>query len=110
MPSQTNEQALEVAIEKYLTGVSTEEIRNGVAEGQSLYGGLGYYIGNPNDYNARFAIDEVRFWDFLERTQPEQLEKLKRESDWKLKILDRLDKIIKKYGVLRNSEKRLIRR
>lgn len=108
MPSQTNELALEISIEKYLTGISTEELRtNAVAEDAAAYGGLGYSIGNPNDYNARFAIDEVRFWDFLEKTQPEELQKLKRESDWQLKILDRLDKIIKKYGILRVLKKGL---
>ena len=108
MPSQTNELALEITIEKYLTGISTEEQRtNAVAEDATAYGGLGYYVGKPNDYNARFAVDEVRFWDFLEKTQPEELQKLKRESDWQLKILDRLDKIIKKYGILRVLKKGL---
>lgn len=108
MKSQTNEQALEVTIEKALAGYCTEDIKNGtVAESPSSYGGNGYYIGSPNDFNAKFAIDEVRFWNFLETTQPEELEKLKRQSDWKLKILDRLDKMIKKYGVLRILRKGL---
>ena len=44
-------------------------------------------MGDSNDFNARYAIDEVRFWDFLEKTQKEELEKLQRSSDWKLKIL-----------------------
>lgn len=108
MKSQTNEQALEVTIEKALAGYCTEDIKNGtVAESPSSYGGNGYYIGSPNDFNAKFAIDEVRFWNFLETTQSEELEKLKRQSDWKLKILDRLDKMIKKYGVLRILRKGL---
>ena len=78
MKSQTNEQALEVTIEKALAGYCTEDIKNGtVAESPSPYGGNGYYIGSPNDFNAKFAIDEVRFWNFLETTQPEELEKLK---------------------------------
>ncbi|RQP11915.1 MAG: type I restriction endonuclease subunit R [Chryseobacterium sp.] len=108
MRSQTNELALEVAIEKTLAGCSTEDIKNGiVSEATTPYGGNGYYIGSPADYNARYAVDEVRFWDFLENTQPEELDKLKRQSDWKLKILDRLDKLIKKYGVLRVLRKGL---
>ena len=46
MPSQTNELALEITIEKYLTGISTEEQRtNAVAEDATAYGGLGYYVG-----------------------------------------------------------------
>ena len=108
MNSQTNEQALEIAIEKALAGCCTEDIKDGiVAESPSPYGGNGYYIGNPGDFTPRFAIDENRFWNFLEETQPEELDKLKRQSDWKLKILDRLDKIVKKYGVLRILRKGL---
>ena len=85
MTSKTDELALETAIEKTLCGISTEDIKNNaVAESNSAYGGNGFIIGNPQDYNAKFAIDEVRFWDFLEKTQAEELEKLKRQSDWKL--------------------------
>ena len=49
----------------------------------------------------------MRFWDFLETTQKEELEKLKRQSDWKIKILDRFDKLMKKYGILRLLRKGL---
>ena len=52
-------------------------------------------------------MDEVRFWDFLETTQKEELEKLKRQSDWKIKVLDRFDKLVKKYGILRLLRKGL---
>jgi len=108
MKSQTNELALEIAIEKSLAGTCTEDLKNGtVTEPSTPYGGNGYYIGNPSDFNAKFAVDEVRFWDFLEKTQPEEVDKLKRQSDWKLKILDRLDKIVKKYGILRILRKGL---
>ena len=65
MTSKTDELALETAIEKTLCGISTEDIKNdAVAESNSAYGGNGFLIGNPQDYNAKFAIDEVRFWDF----------------------------------------------
>lgn len=108
MPSQTNELALETAIEKALCGISTEDIKNGtVAEPGATYTNKGYRIGHPADFNARFALDEVRFWDFLEKTQAEELEKLKRQSDWKIKILDRFDKLVKKYGILRLLRKGL---
>lgn len=108
MPSQTNELALEIAVEKALCGISTEEIKNGtVAEPTVQYGSNGYKIGNPADFNARYALDEVRFWDFLESTQKEELEKLKRQSDWKIKVLDRYDKLVKKYGILRLLRKGL---
>ena len=81
MPSQTNEQALEQSIEKKLTGTSQEDLKEkGIAfqasERQALYtSGNGYYIGEPADFNKKFAIDENRFWDFLVTTQKEELAK-----------------------------------
>jgi len=111
MKSQTNEQALEAAIEKALTGTCQEEKNLGhnlVAEPQEIYrGGNGFYIGNSNDFNAQFALDEIRFWHFIENTQKEELDKLKRTADWKLKIVERLDRMIKKYGLLRLLRKGL---
>lgn len=108
MKSQTNELALETAIEKALCGISTEDIKNGIAaEPTEAYGGNGYQIGYPADFNPKYALDEVRFWDFLESTQKDELEKLKRQSDWKIKILDRYDKLVKKYGILRLLRKGL---
>lgn len=108
MPSQTNELALETAIEKALCGISTEDIKNGVvADSNAPYNGNRYLIGNASDFNAKYALDEARFWDFLETTQKEELEKLKRQSDWKIKILDRFDKLVKKYGILRLLRKGL---
>lgn len=114
MPSITNEQALESAIEKRLTGTCLEELKeqaiplNTLAERQELYrAGNGYYIGSPGDFNAKNALDENRFWDFLQSNQKEELAKLQKQSDWKLKILERLDRMIKKYGILRLFRKGL---
>lgn len=108
MPSQTNELALETAIEKSLCGLSTEDIKNGVvAEPAAAYASNGYCIGQASDYNAKYALDEARLWDFLENTQKDELEKLKRQSDWKIKVLDRFDKLVKKYGILRLLRKGL---
>lgn len=107
MQTKTNEQALEAAIEKILTGTCLEELKelgvssNGVSEPGELYQyGKGYRIGSPNDFNKQFAIDEQFFWEFLENTQKEELEKLQKQNDWKLKILNRFDRMMKKYGVL----------
>ncbi len=113
MPSQTNEQALESAIEKKLTGTSLEELKSlagaeNIAERAEQYrGGNGYYIGLPEDFSAKYAIDERRFWHFLETTQQDELSKLQKQNDWKLKILDRLDRMIRKYGILRILRKGL---
>lgn len=112
MTSKTNEQALEAAIEKALTGTCLEEtsseIITAAAEPVELYrGGNGFYIGNTNDFNAQYALDETRFWHFLESTQKVELDKLKRTADWKRKIVERLDRMIKKYGLLRLLRKGL---
>lgn len=110
MPSQTNEAALESAIEKKLTGSCLEDLKQEghIQERQELYrSGNGYYIGYANDFNANYAIDEFRFWHFLENTQKDELCKIQKQNDWKLKILDRLDRMIKKYGVLRLLRKGL---
>jgi len=110
MVSKTNEQALESTIEKILTGTCLEEIKSGIISEPSVSfnsSNNGFLVGDPNDFNPRYAIDEVQFWNFLETTQRDELEKLKRSSDWKLKIIERLDKMIKKYGVLRILRKGL---
>ncbi len=114
MPSLTNERALEAAIEKRLTGICLEELReqdtllNTASEIKEAYrGGNGYYIGYADDFNAKYAIDEKRLWHFLETTQKDELVKLQKGSDWKLKILERLDRMIKKYGIMRVMRKGL---
>jgi type I restriction enzyme R subunit len=107
MHSKTNEQALEAAIEKHLTGTCLEEIKaqgldiSTVNESRDLYKtGKDYFIGQSANFNARFAIDEQFFWDFLESTQKEELAKIQKQSDWKLIILNRYDRLVKKYGIL----------
>lgn len=109
MPSQTNEQALEAAIEKTLTGHTQEEIRcNEVSDPDGLYRtGNGFFMGNADDFDPKYAIDKSRFWHFLENTQKDELEKLQRSADWKLKILERYDRMVKKYGLLRILKKGL---
>jgi type I restriction enzyme R subunit len=114
MPSQTNEAALEAVVEKRLTGTCLEDLKaqnislNIINERAELYrAGNGYYIGLPEDFNSKYAIDEHRFWDFLQTTQKDELAKLQKQSDWKLKILERLDRMIKKYGILRSFRKGL---
>ncbi|MGJ0330078.1 DEAD/DEAH box helicase family protein [Aliarcobacter cryaerophilus] len=88
MASQTNEEALESCIESSLLE-------------------QGFYKGENKDFNKDYAIDEKRFWDFLESTQADELEKLKKDPQYKLKIIQRLDKMIKKYGILKILKKGL---
>jgi type I restriction enzyme R subunit len=106
MPSKTNEQALEATIQKALAGYSLEDLNENddnlkdIRRAYSTTTSNGYYVSKASDFNAKYAIDEPRFWSFLEATQKDELAKLQRQSDWKLKILDRFDRMIKKHGVL----------
>lgn len=105
MVSNTKEIALEQAIQKHLTGQTTEELASHILP----VGGCGYRLGMPNDFDARYAIDAPIFWQFLETTQGKELAKLRERSpnDWQAKILERFDRIIKKEGLLHLLKKGL---
>lgn len=111
MATKTNEQALEAAIEKALTGTCLEDLKAAgsvVAASTVEYGATPkFQIGHADDFDPKYAIDTVHFWHFLETTQKEELEKIQRSPDWKLKILERYDRMVKKYGVLRLLRKGL---
>lgn len=104
MPSLTTEQALEAAIEQKLTGTTREILKTEgltVAEAAGLYrAGHGYWTGDPANFNADYAIDTERFWHFLKTTQPDELAKLQKQPQWELLILQKIDRLIKKYGVI----------
>lgn len=114
MATHYNEQALESSIEKFLTGKSLEELKNNNItisafneENQQYVSANKYYIGSPTDFDKKYAIDSKRFWDFLESTHKEELEKLKVSPDWQLKILERFERMIKKKGLLHLLKKGL---
>lgn len=86
MQNQTNEKALET------------HIQNALLRG-------GYVESLPADFDAEFAIDREKFWGFLEATQPKELDKLRHRNDWQRVILERLDRLIKKDGLLRVLKK-----
>ncbi|WP_153145322.1 type I restriction endonuclease subunit R [Dechloromonas sp. H13] len=81
MVSQTNEAALESHIETTLAKD-------------------GYRVGNPTDFDTEFAVDTKLFWEFLEKTQPQEVAKLKDRPNWQRLVLERLNKRIKKESVL----------
>ncbi|WP_286736656.1 MULTISPECIES: type I restriction endonuclease subunit R [Sphingobacterium] len=114
MTSKYNEQALESLIEKALTGSSLEDLREqgtNIADANDKYGqylsGKGYYLGDALDFDKIYALDTHRFWNFLQVTQAKEFAKLQVYGDWKLKILERYDRMVKKYGVLRVLKKGL---
>lgn len=105
MLSTYTEQALESLIEKVLTGVSSEELK----ADQSLTDGKGngFFRGLPQHFDKKYALDTQYFWDFLQNTQAQELAKVQRSPDWQLKILERYDRLVKKYGILRLLKKGL---
>lgn len=109
MVSQTNEKALEVAIEKHLTGTCTEDLKAGIKDSAPDFGNRLYKVGWPEDFNMKYALDTRLFWLFLHNTQATELAKLKRNSpdDWQQKVLERFDRLIKKQGILHLLKKGL---
>jgi len=113
MVSQTNELALEAAIERTLTGLNTEAVKQAgelrETPAHDLVANNGFGLGLPTDFNARYAIDERYFWRFLEQTQEQELAKLQKHnpSDWRRKLLERYDRLIKKHGTLHLLKKGL---
>lgn len=82
MVSQTNEKALEDLIQECLIHQQ------------------GYHLGENKDFNPQIAVDSAKLWQFLETTQPEELDKLKYNPDWQKVVLDRIDRKIKKNSLL----------
>ncbi len=105
MVSNTKEIDLEQAIERHLTGLTSES----VAESPVSYDRALFRLGLPADFDAEYALDTRLFWEFLETTQGKELAKLKARhpSDWQRKILERFDRLIKKNGVLHLLKKGL---
>ncbi|AUC62486.1 type I restriction enzyme, R subunit (plasmid) [Cyanobacterium sp. HL-69] len=82
MVSKTNEKALEDLIQECLINKQS------------------YHLGENKDFNPQIAIDTAKLWQFLETTQPEELDKLKYNPDWQKLILDRIDRKIKQNSLL----------
>jgi len=97
MVSNTREIALEQAIQKHLTGHTSEDLAGQPAPPvpENCRGGP-YRIGLPGDFNAQFALDTAMFWQFLHATQGKDLAKLqsRNPSDWQAKIIERFDRMI----------------
>ncbi len=117
MVSQTNEAALEAHIERALCG-STREERQAQQSGGPVgmvqdrahsYGvkSAGYEFADPASFDCHFAIDREAFWRFLRSTQAEELKKLEGRHDWERLVLERLDRKIKKDGLLHVLKKGL---
>ncbi len=98
MSTITKESALEACIERHLTGgVSVMPSPGSMSDDVAVYQtskGAGYLRGKSTDFKPEFAIDESKFWQFLETTQAAELAKLHYKPDWKRQILERLHREI----------------
>jgi len=111
MVSQTNEKALEALMEKALTGISREALQEQVGNSDAVAlaqaaqyrteVGHGYQLGWSSDFDREFAIDQAKFWGFLNATQADELAKLKDQPNWQRLILEHLNKRIKRHGILK---------
>ena len=119
MVSKTDERAFQAVIEKAMTGLTVEIVRDSARVGEApvptpattetKVADHGFKLGVPTDFDAQYALDTRFFWQFLESTQPDALAKLKKynPTDWQRKVLERFDRLIKKHGVLHLLKKGL---
>lgn len=107
MVSLTNERALEMAIEKALTGTCLENVKAGLTDIALPH--HGFVSGSPSSFDMLYALDTQYFWQFLEQTQAEELAKIQKFNphDWQRKIYERFDRMIRKHGVVHLLKKGL---
>ncbi|SDL52903.1 type I restriction endonuclease subunit R [Halarsenatibacter silvermanii] len=62
----------------------------------------GYLKGEEKDFDKDWGLDTKTLFEFIDATQPDKLERLKdiHGENYKTKFLDRLDRVIKKRGLL----------
>jgi type I restriction enzyme R subunit len=104
MPSDTSEKGLESLIVAALTGIRSDAAASddGIRDPHLAYGGMGYALGDPQDYDRDHAVDLAKLLAFLQTTQPKTFEQLGLAHDGppRLKFLARLQGEIAKRGVV----------
>jgi type I restriction enzyme, R subunit len=104
MPSDTSEKGLESLIVAALTGTRSDAAPtdDGIRDPHLAYGGTGYVLGDPQDYDRDHAVDLAKLLAFLQATQPKVFEQLGLAQDGppRLKFLARLQGEIAKRGVV----------
>jgi type I restriction enzyme R subunit len=102
--SDTSERGIETLIVEAMTGLAaSEQTRPGeVRERRAEYGGSGWLLGHPDDYDREYCVDLAQLRAFLEATQPKTTEALDlaNEGPTRQKFLGRLQGEITKRGVV----------
>lgn len=113
MTTEITERGLENLTVSALTGLPLGAGLGGddhTAYPPERYGGLGYSLGFPRDYDREYAVDLYHLREFLVATQPDVAESLDLENDspTRRNFLARLQGEVTKRGiidVLRNGIK-----
>src|SRR5690554_3562680 len=98
MVSHTKGIAPGQAVDRHLTGMDS----GGMEEAPAAYGVAPFRLGLPSDFDAALALDTRLFWEFLQNTQAEALDKIRdrHPNDWQARILGQLDRLIQRRGLL----------
>jgi len=105
MTTDTTEKGFENLIVSALTGLPLGAglgSDDHTAYPPAAYGGVGYTLGFPRDYDREYAVDLHHLGEFLAATQPEVLEALDLENDGPTRrnVLARLQGEVTKRGVI----------
>ena len=102
--TDTSEKGLENLIIAALTGTRSDAAptSDGIRDPSASYGGAGYVLGDPKDYDRDHAVDLAKLFTFLQATQPKIFAQLGLANDDppRLKFLARLQGEIAKRGVV----------
>lgn len=106
MATDTSEKGLELLLVRSLTGLSSEQILKsatpGIHEIPKGYGGAGYELGRPEDFDRDYCLDLAKLAVFLLKTQPKAYEALGIGSEGikRQQFLSRLQGEIAKRGIV----------
>ena len=105
MITDTSERGLENLIVSTLTGLPLGSSLGGddhTAYPLAAYGGLGYVLGFPHDYDREYGVDLHHLREFFASTQPDVLESFDLENDSPTRrgFLARLQGKVAKHGVV----------
>lgn len=99
--TDTSERGLESIITTALTGVHFDKHGKVLAEAAAPYGGQGYILGDPSDYDRVHCVDIRQLCAFLEASQPHIVEQLNLDDPTSRgKFLHRLSAEIANRGVV----------
>ncbi len=104
MSTDTTEKGLESLIVKAMTGLASDGVTpvDAVRKPAVSYGGTGWLLGDPTDYDREHCVDLFQLRAFLSVTQPKVAEALDlgQDSPTRRKFLARLQGEISKHGTI----------